>query len=338
MASVSSPGVHQGVLVVHGVEEVGDIPRLAEFAEDYELRFATDRDTLQQVLPGADILLEWNFAAEDLQQAWSRADRLRWIHWSGAGVDAALFPGACASDVVLTNARGVFDRAMAEYVLGLVCAFAKRLPETLALQRENTWQHRLTRRIEGQVATLVGIGGIGRATSRLLRLIGMRTIGVGRHSRTVDLDFDQVYSIRDLNQALGQSDFLILSLPATAETEQIIDANALNALKRGAYVINVGRGHSLHEEALINALISERVAGAALDVFVNEPLARDHPLWSMDNVIISPHMSGDYIGFAVALAEVFLDNLHRYQMGWPLLNQIDKTQGYFVSSLTRSTI
>ena len=272
MMSVSFPKLSQEVLVVHGVKEVGDIPRLAEFAKDYELRFATDRDTLQRVLPGADILLEWNFAAEDLQQAWPQADRLRWIHWSGAGVDAALFPAVCASDVVLTNARGVFDRAMAEYVLGLVCAFAKRLPETLALQRENSWQHRLTRRIEGQVATLVGIGGIGRATSRLLRLIGVRTIGVGRHSRTVDLDFDQVYGISDLNQALRQSDFLILILPATSETEQIIDANALGALKRGAYVINVRRGCSLDEEALIDALANAQVAGAALDVFTNEPL------------------------------------------------------------------
>lgn len=317
-------------IVVHGAASADAVPGLSQVGSAYELRFATSREALQASLPGAEILLEWNFAADDLAKVWGHGRALRWIHWSGAGVDAALFPELCASDVVLTNARGIFDRAMAEYVLSLILAFAKRLPQTVALQRERNWQHRLTERIDERVATVVGVGSIGRAISRLLRAAGMQTVGVGRRARSADLDFDRVYSVGELETALHNTDYLILVLPATAETDNLIDARALAQLKPTARLINVGRGNAINERALLDALRSGQLAGAALDVFANEPLAEDSALWDMQEVLISPHMSGDYVGYENAVADAFLDNLERYRTGQPLLNQIDKSAGYFL--------
>ncbi len=317
-------------IVVHGASDASEVPGLAERAGDYELRFATSPEALRDALPGAEVLLEWNFAADDLAACWAGADALRWIHWSGAGVDAALFSELVASDVTLTNARGIFDRAMAEYVLALMLAFSKQLPQTLALQQKRQWQHRLTERLDGRVATVVGVGGIGRATSRMLRAVGVRTIGVGRRERPSDLDFDKTVAMGELGEALALTDFLILILPATAQTDNLVDASMLAQLKPGARVINVGRGNSLNENALLDALESGHVSGAALDVFSDEPLASDHRLWATPNVIVSPHMSGDFIGYEFALADAFLDNLQRYRGGEALLNEINKGEGYFV--------
>ena len=319
------------IIVVHGATELADVPGLDRYTSRYTVRFARDAQELAATLPGAEILLGWDFAAADLEKAWAAADRLRWIHWSGAGVDAALFPALCASDVVLTNARGLFDRAIAEYVLGFVLAFAKRLPETLALQRTRTWSHRLTPRLEGQVVTLLGVGGIGRVTARLLKALGMKTIGIGRRTRSQDMDFDEVWSIDELSATLPRSDYLISSLPATPQTKQVLNATTLALLKPGAYFVNVGRGHSVDERALIAALKTGQLAGAALDVFTSEPLPPTDPLWALDNVIVSPHMSGDFVGYEPEQAAVFFTNLERYEAGLPLYNEVDKNAGYFVS-------
>ncbi|MEM7251989.1 MAG: D-2-hydroxyacid dehydrogenase [Pseudomonadota bacterium] len=318
------------VMVVHGAATMDDVPGLEAYQAWLEIRFATDESTLGEALVGAEILLEWNFAADDLQRVWSSVDSLRWIHWSGAGVDAALFPGLVESDIRLTNARGIFDRAMGEYVLGLILAFAKRFPETWSLQSERQWRHRLTERIDGRVVTVVGMGGIARSIARLVKAVGMRVYGVGRRERGQDLDFDRTLSVNNLNQVLGETDYLVLVLPATAETQGLIGADELRALKSSARVINVGRGNSLDEAALIAALGEQHIAGAALDVFHEEPLPSEHVFWSLDNVIVSPHMSGDFYGYAPAVAEAFFDNLIRYRAGEPLLNEINKLAGYYV--------
>jgi phosphoglycerate dehydrogenase-like enzyme len=286
-----------------------------------ELRFATD-DTLADTLPGADVLLVWDFTSDALARAWHAADTLRWVHTASAGVDRVAFSGLLDSDVVLTNSRGIFDAPMAEYVLGLVIAFAKDLPGTLAAQRRRKWRHRETEPVAGRTAVVVGGGPIGRAVARVLGCVGMRVELVGRRAA------DGVHAFGALPGLLPAADYLVLAAPLTDATRGLLDARALAALRPTARVINVGRGGLVVEDDLVVALAEGRLAGAALDVFAAEPLPASSPLWELPNVIVSPHMSGDLVGWREALVEVFADNLARYRDGAPLRNVVDKSLGY----------
>ncbi len=316
------------VVVVQGARSPDDVPGFDRLPEGVSVRAATTAAELRAALAGAEVLLGWDFRAGDLRQAFPAATDLRWIHWAGAGVDALLFPELAQSDVVLTNSRGVFDRAIAEYVLGLIIALAKGLPETLMLQSRRTWRHRHTERVEDRLALLVGVGGIGRATARLLTASGMRVRGIGRTARDADADFGAVHGIGDLDALLPEADFVILAAPLTRETANLFDAEQFGAMKSTARFVNVARGGLVREAALVRALEQGDIAGAALDVFDHEPLPAASPLWSLPNVIVSPHMCGDFVGFEEALAELFWRNLERYRAGEPLLNVVDKVLGY----------
>jgi phosphoglycerate dehydrogenase-like enzyme len=280
------------------------------------IRLAADASSLAEVLPGADVLLVWDFLSDAVREAWPAADSLRWVHTASAGVDRLTFPGLVESDVTLTNSRGVFDRPMAEYVLGLVLAMAKDLPGTFAAQARHEWHHRESEPIAGRCAVVVGGGPIGRAIAGLLGAVGMDVELVGRR------DFD------DLPALLPRADWLVLAAPLTDTTRGMLDAAALALLRPSARVINVGRGGLVVEPDLVDALREGRLAGAALDVFAREPLPADSPLWTHHGVIVSPHMSGDLIGWRQELIEVFRDNLARYRAGEPLHNVVDKTLGY----------
>jgi phosphoglycerate dehydrogenase-like enzyme len=280
------------------------------------MRFASDASSLAEALPGAEVLLVWDFLSDAVRDAWPAADALRWVHTASAGVDRLTFPGLLDSDVTLTNSRGVFDRPMAEYVLGLVLAMAKDLKGTLAAQQRREWKHRETEPIAGRRVVVVGGGPIGRAIAGLLRAVGMDVELVGRR------EFD------GLPDLLPAADWLVLAAPLTDATRGMLDAAALALLRPSARVINVGRGALVDEPDLVDALQEGRIAGAALDVFAREPLPADSPLWTHPGVIVSPHMSGDLIGWRQDLVAVFRDNLARYQAGEPLRNVVDKTLGY----------
>jgi phosphoglycerate dehydrogenase-like enzyme len=280
------------------------------------MRFAGDATSLAEALPGAEVLLVWDFLSDAVRDAWSSADSLRWVHTASAGVDRLTFPGLLESDVILTNSRGVFDRPMAEYVLGLVLAMAKDLPGTLAAQSRREWHHRESEPIAGRCAVVVGGGPIGRAIAGLLAAVGMDVELVGRRE------------FGDLPGLLPRADWLVLAAPLTDTTRGMLDAAALARLRPSARVINVGRGALVVEPDLVDALRSGRIAGAALDVFAREPLPPGSPLWTLPGVIVSPHMSGDQVGWREQLVEVFRDNLDRYRAGEPLRNVVDKTLGY----------
>ncbi len=289
---------------------------------------AVDAGGLADALPGADVLLAWDFRTPALAGAWGSADQLRWVHTASAGVDNVLTPEVAASGVTVTNSRGVFDGAIAEYVLGLVLAFAKDLPGTWDRQHRREWEHRDTERVAGTSALVVGVGPIGRATARLLRAAGMRVRGVGRTGRAGDPDFGEVSASADLVALLPETDYLILAAPLTGETRGLIGAPELAALRPTARLVNVGRGELVDEVALIEALRRGALAGAALDVFEREPLPPSSPLWDLPGVIVSPHMSADTVGWRESLADLFLDNLRRWCSGRPLRNVVDKSVGY----------
>ncbi|MGB1447059.1 MAG: D-2-hydroxyacid dehydrogenase [Arenicellales bacterium] len=315
-------------LVIHGVETAEEIPGIGRISADTRILCAPDLVSLERHLPEADVLLGWNFRATELQQAWPLADRLRWIQWGGAGVDAVLFPELVASDVQLTNARGVFDRAMAEYTLGLLLSFGKDFFETYTAQREHRWSYRLTELMAGRSVVVVGVGSIGREIARLLKRMDFVVSGVGRSARGADPDFGDIHGISDLNSCLSQADYVVLITPLTPETRGLFGAEQFSAMKSSARFINLGRGELVDEDALLEALQGGQIAGAGLDVFCTEPLPAESPFWDLDNVIVSPHISGDYQGHQEAMAEIFLENFERFRDGRELLNQIDKSLGF----------
>ena len=291
------------------------------------VRYATE-DELADALPGADVLFVWAFRSDAVAAAWPAADALRWVHTASAGVDRLLFPALLESDVVLTNSRGVFDRPMAEYVLGTVLTFAKDMHTTLRQQDERHWQHRETERIEHKRALVVGTGPIGRAIARLLSAAGLRVAGAGRTARDGDADFGTVHASDDLAQVVGDFDYVVLAAPLTDQTKDLVDADVLARFKPTARLVNVGRGELVVQDDLIAALQAGHLGGAALDVFESEPLPRSSPLWEMPNVLVSPHMSGDTVGWTDELVELFQRMLGDYARGEALGNVVDKERGY----------
>jgi phosphoglycerate dehydrogenase-like enzyme len=320
------------IIVIQGASSAKQVPGIESIACDAELRFAESADEVARALPGADVLLGWNFREATLREIWPHADCLRWVHWTGAGVDAVLFPELVESEVILTNSRGVFDRAMAEYVLGLILSFAKGFQETANDQRERQWRHRLGEMIIDSRALVIGVGSIGREIARMLARAGMHVEGVGRRARAGDDDFEAVHARENLNSALTGADYVIIVVPLTDETRGLFGAEQLRAMKSTARLINVARGAILDEDALVKALDGGQIAGAALDVTAIEPLPQDSPLWANPKIMISPHMSGDFFGHYEALVSMFLRNFQRFTSGQPLFNVVDKVSGFVLSS------
>jgi len=288
---------------------------MAALESELEIRYAGPGE-LGRALAGADVLFLWDFFSSELAEAWTHADRLRWVHVASAGVDTVLASPLRDSEVLLTNSRGVFERPIAEYVLGLLLAYAKDLPRSWDLQRAHTWRHRQTGTLEGRCAVVVGTGPIGREICALLRAVGMTVRLLGRAESA------------DLPAHVGSADYVVNATPLTDQTRGLFDLKVFEAMPRTARLVNVGRGPSVVEDDLVEALLEGEIAGAALDVFVDEPLPPEHPLWDLEGVIVSPHMSGDRFGWRDALAELFLDNLSRWRTGEPLRNLVDKQLGY----------
>ncbi|WP_052407198.1 D-2-hydroxyacid dehydrogenase [Allokutzneria albata] len=292
----------------------------------------TREDGLAEALRGADALFVYDFLSKAVPGAWHAADRLRWVHIASAGVDPVLFPGLRDSDVVLTNSRGVFDRPIAEYVLGVLLAFAKDFARSAELQSRKRWLHRETERLTGKRALVVGTGPIGRAIAGLLRAVGLEVTGVGRRARADDPDFGTVHAADRLVDHLPDADFVIAVAPLTEHTKGMFDSRAFDAMRPTARFVNVGRGELVVTSDLVDALRDGVIAGAALDVFETEPLPQDSPLWTMENVLVSPHMSGDFVGWRDALVEVFADNFRRWRADRDLRNVVDKQLGYVPST------
>ena len=311
-----------------GAEQVSDVPGLDEAVAGIDVFCAPDAAALAKHLPGADVLLGWDFRGRELAECWDRADNLKWIHWCGAGVDAALIPELVGSDVILTNARGVFDRAMAEFVLGYMLIEAKQFRNILASQAECQWQYRMTDKLAGQSALIFGVGSIGREIARVQKAMGLYVSGVGRTAREGDDCFDAIHAAADGVSAVGDADWVIGVLPSTPDTARVFDAELFNAMKPAARFINVGRGRAVDEAALLQSLRDETIAGTMLDVFDTEPLPADSPIWSAPNLVASPHMSGDYRQHKTDLARGFIDNLARYRQSQPLNNIVNKQLGF----------
>ncbi|MQY32268.1 Glyoxylate/hydroxypyruvate reductase B [Streptomyces sp. RB17] len=283
----------------------------------------TDAAHLAERLPTADVLLVWDFTSHAVREAWpGQGPRPRWIHTASAGVDHLIGPELAASDTVVTNARGIFDQPIAEYVAALVLAAAKDLPRTLELQRERAWRHREGRRVSGTRACVVGSGPIGRAIVRTLKALGVTTALVGRVPRT------GIHGPGDLDRLISRADWVIAAAPLTEQTYRMFDTHRFGVMQPSTFFVNVGRGQLVDEDALAHALNRRWIAGAALDVFTSEPLPPDSPLWDLPGLLVSPHMSGDTVGWRDELGAQFVELYDRWAAGRSLVNVVDKKRGY----------
>ena len=278
-------------------------------------------DEAASVLAETEIIYGWKFPAA----LYPRATRLRWLHAMGAGVDWVLVPGF-PKDVTVTRVPGVFGPWMREYVLARCLAVTQRLEAYRTFQRARRWREDvIPERLAGKTMVIVGLGDIGRAVAAGARQLGMRVIGVSRSGRRVR-EAERVYRLSGLTQALGQGDFVVLVLPLTEQTRGLIGATALAAMRPTAWLFNIGRGAVVDEKALVDALTTRRIAGAVVDVFAAEPLPADHRLWSLDNAVVTPHISGP--STPPEMAPVFNDNLARWLAGRPLRHVVDRRRGY----------
>lgn len=318
-------------VVVMGATLEAPPPGIGVIAETVELVFADTEESLGEALVGTDVILAWKPRSGLLQPVWDRAKDVKWIQSASAGVDRLLFPELIESHVVVTNARGVFDQAIAEYVLMLLLTFAKGMPGVLDRQGRAEWRARDTEGLAGKKVLVVGVGPIGRAIGVACQGLGMTVRGVATTARRRDDVFRVVYGADELLDAIAWADYVVDVLPGTPETRHLFDEKAFGAMRPAARFVNVGRGSTVDEPALVRALQEGRIGGAALDVFEEEPLPKDSPLWGMPNVIVSPHMAGDFAGWREALVELFVENLQRYLTGRPLKNVVDKERGYVPS-------
>ncbi|MFD9038503.1 D-2-hydroxyacid dehydrogenase [Streptomyces bottropensis] len=298
-------------------------PRLGRLTGRATVEY-TDASTLAERLPYADVLLVWDFASLAVRDAWPRGGpRPRWVHTASAGVDHLLGPGLVADEeAVVTNARGIFEAPIAEYVAALVLAMAKDLPGSWELQGRREWRHREALRVAGGRACVVGSGPIGRAITRYLKALGLHTAVVGRAARA------GVHGPEELDRLLARADWVIAAAPLTEATYGMFDARRFGVMQPSARFVNVGRGQLVVEDALVEALRKRWIAGAALDVFEREPLGPDDPLWEVPGLIVSPHMSGDTVGWRDELGAQFVELFELWEAGKPLPNVVDKQRGY----------
>ena len=290
---------------------------------------AWDRDALRRVLPEADVAFT-PFVDRD---AFASASRLRWVQSPAVGVGSLMCPELLASPVVITSARGIRARSIAEHVLGVTIALARRLPDALRAQAAHRWAQEAlepeARTLRGQRMGIVGLGAIGFELVKIAAPFGFRIRAIRRRAREpAPAGVEAVWTPDRLPDLLSQSDVVVLAAPHTPETTRLIGRAQLDQIRHGALLVNVARGKLVDDEAVVDALRDGRLGGAALDVFTREPLDPSSPYWDLPNVIVTPHTSGAMKDYWTPLVALFSDNLRRFEKGEPLVNVVDKVAGY----------
>jgi phosphoglycerate dehydrogenase-like enzyme len=323
-------------VVVAGVElPDGAADQIRAVSLEYDVRILgrqeMDDETLRAALADAEVVFanwsgQWNEIVASLD---SIAPQLRWFQLGSAGADA-LTPVALASGVRFTTTAGFNAVPIAEYVLGCMVMFSKGWPRLARNQAAHGWERIPVTTLVGKTVGIVGFGHIGAEVAKRAKAFGCRIVATRRSftSGGGDRLLDAAYAPSEVGTLLAESDFIVLSTALTAETRGLIDAQALASMQRSAYLINVSRGEVVDEDALASALRAGTIAGAALDVTTKEPLPPEHPLWDLDNIIITPHISGRVADLYGLATDVFCDNLRCYLTKEPLRNEVDPARGY----------
>jgi phosphoglycerate dehydrogenase-like enzyme len=290
-----------------------------------------DYKRVDEEIVDAEVAITWSIRPEQVEAA----KKLRWIHSTAAAVHTLIFPELVNSEIVITNAREVHGRVVAEHVIALIFALAKKIHHAAAFQSKHEWaQLRMweewprVREVAGATVGLVGLGSIGRAVAKHAKALGMRVIAARENPGTGTDGADAVFGPEQIDEVFKQADYVVLAAPTTANTKSIASAARIALMKLAACLINVGRGSLVDEAALANALRNKKIGGAALDVFDKEPLPAESPLWDVPNLLITPHTAGLTEMQWERHYELFSENLRRYIKGEPLLAVVDKKAGY----------
>lgn len=278
---------------------------------------AESAEAFAKAAPEADVLLVGAAPRALVEEVWAMAPNLKWVHSMWAGLETLLFPGLAQSGVVLTNGKGVFARSLAEFAVTGMLWFAKDVRRMRRQQRERHWEKFTISELHGRRLGIIGHGSIGKATAALAEAFGMQVRGVGRNHIPEERD-----------EILATSDYVLLSAPLTAETRGLIGEAELKRMKPEAVLINLGRGPVVCEEALLRALREGWIRGAVLDVYDQEPLPAAHPLWELDNVLLSPHCADNTTTWLNEAMELFIENFGRFTRGEALKNIADMEAGY----------
>lgn len=306
-------------LLVIAPPDFGPLDQLRREAPDLELSIGTETEALREAASRADaVLIAPRFGAV-LTELWRELGNARWIHTLAAGVEFLPFDLLRRSDVLVTNSRGLYADALGEFALAAMFWFAKDLRRLIRNQDARLWEPYEVERIEGKTVGIVGYGGIGQAVGRRATAAGMHVVAVRRRQEIGD---------PTIEEAIAEADYVVMSVPLTPRTRGLMSRERLALMKSSAVFINVGRGGTVDEAALVDALRDRRIRGAALDVFDVEPLPPESPLWQLDNVLISPHTADHTADAHVRAMNFFIENLRRFRAGDSLDNVVDKNEQY----------
>lgn len=318
-------------LLVTGDSQAPYLKALDQLPSDVRVIVSADPEELSAAAPGADVILNGEFKNPQLlKNAFPLATRVRWVHVLSAGVEHVLSPEIIASAVPLTNGRGVFKRPLAEWAVGAMLHFLYDHRRLIRQQEAGVWEDFDIEELGGKTIGIVGYGEIGRAVAERARPFGCKILALRRNPEksTGDPLVDHGFAPAQISEMLSECDFVVAAAPGTAQTRGMLGPAQLAALKKSAVVINIGRGPVIDEAALIGALESGNIRGAALDVFTVEPLPLGHVFYKMSNVLLSPHSADHTPGWRDRAFQCFLDNFERFVKGEPLENVVDKHAGY----------
>jgi phosphoglycerate dehydrogenase-like enzyme len=287
------------------------------------------RERLEPILRETEVLLSNPIVPDDIV---GRAPALKWLQLTSAGVDRLLNAPVVRSHVTVTTASGIHAVPISEYVIGAMLAFAKGLPRAFRAQQERVWRPYWPEELEEKTVGVLGMGAIGARVIELSKALAMRVLALRRSAAgRVECDgsgADELLGPEELPYLLAESDYVVIALPLTDETRSLIGETELRAMKANAVIVNIGRGPIIDEAALVRALKEGWIGGAGLDVFQQEPLSPESELWGLENVIITPHISGGTPRYMERAVGLFCDNLRRYLAGEPLRNVVDPERGY----------
>jgi phosphoglycerate dehydrogenase-like enzyme len=290
---------------------------------------ANSAEALNEPASVAEVILYWSGSRDLLRTAFLASPKVRWVHSRSAGLDHILFPELVQSDVPLTNGSGVFSPSLGEFALAAILYFAKDFRRMLRNQEAARWEQFDVDEISGQTVGIVGYGDIGRAVATRAHAMGMRVLATKRHPPAeADPLVERFFKTSELNTMLGFCDYVVVATPLTPDTRHMISDSAFAAMRPNAVVINIGRGPVIDQAALVRALTEKRIRGAGLDVFEQEPIPADDPIWKLENALISPHCADHTKDWLDDAMRFFLAQYERFANGQPLENVVEKRLGY----------
>jgi phosphoglycerate dehydrogenase-like enzyme len=315
------------IVITHPLEQ-NLIKQIEEIIPAWSIIVGSDKEIWQEHIQDAEIIAGWKKGIE--KDCLGPHSKLKWLQSWSAGVDSLPLESLEARDILVTSANGVHAYPISETIFALMLSLTRKIHTYVRNQLERKWHHsNMKLEMHGKTVGIIGVGTIGKEAAKIAKAFGMKVLGV-RHSGKQQEFVDEMYTTQQLDEVLPNCDYVVVTLPLTKETHRLFGSKQFDLMKSSAFFINIGRGEIVVEGDLISALQRGHIAGAGLDVFEQEPLAVDSPLWEMENVIITPHTSGSTEHYNQRVIEnILIPNLKNYISGnQPSVNLVDYSKGY----------